>query len=170
MTPAVTALTTLTELTQPVSVASLRAVKGGCVAGIAQYIDHTCLRADAVGRDIAALCQEARDFGCAAVCVNPRWVEQVDGWFGRPVSLEQRSSGFTVYRYFHEETTTRDTGFFTRIGAFIARIFGYGVYRSPVNVRYQNRVRHELIIAFDPDGVVASNGYERTEMPSKKVY
>jgi len=96
--------------------------------------------------------------------------EQVDGWFGRPVSLEQRSSGFTVYRYFYEETTTRDTGFFTRIGAFIARLFGYGAYRSPVNVRYQNRVRHELIIAFDPEGVVASHGYERTEMPSKKVY
>jgi deoxyribose-phosphate aldolase len=91
MTPAVTALTaltTLTELTQPVSVASLRAVKGGRVAGIAQYIDHTCLRADAVGRDIAALCQEARDFGCAAVCVNPRWVEQVDGWLtGSPVAV-----------------------------------------------------------------------------------
>jgi len=96
--------------------------------------------------------------------------EQVDGWFGRPVSLEQRSSGFTVYRYLHEETTTRDTGLFTRVGAFIASFFGYGGYRSPVNVRYQNRVRHELIVAFDPDGVVSSHGYERTEMPSKQVY
>jgi hypothetical protein len=96
--------------------------------------------------------------------------EQVDGWFGRPVSLEQRSSGFTVYRYFHEETTTRDTGFFTRIGAFVARLFGYGAYRSPVNVRYQNRVSHKLIIVFDPDGVVSSHRYERTEIPSKQVY
>ena len=96
--------------------------------------------------------------------------EQVDGWFGRPVSVEQRSSGFTVYRYFHEETTTRDTGFFTRVGAFVAGIFGFRGYRSPVNVRYENRVRHELIVAFDPDGVVSSHGYERTEMPSKRVY
>jgi outer membrane protein assembly factor BamE (lipoprotein component of BamABCDE complex) len=96
--------------------------------------------------------------------------EQVDGWFGRPVSLEQRSSGFTVYRYLHEETTTRDTGFFTRIGAFVASLFGFRGYRSPLNVRYQNRVRHDLIIAFDPDGVVSSHGYERTEMPSKTVY
>ena len=96
--------------------------------------------------------------------------EQVDGWFGRPVSLEQRSSGFTVYRYFHEEKTTRDTGFFSRIGAFIAGFFGFRGYRSPVNVRYENRVSHELIVAFDPDGVVSSHGYERTEMPSKRVY
>jgi outer membrane protein assembly factor BamE (lipoprotein component of BamABCDE complex) len=96
--------------------------------------------------------------------------EDVDGWFGRPVSLEQRSSGFSVYRYFHEETTTRDTGFFTRIGAFIAGFFGFRGYRSPVNVRYQNRVRHQLIIAFDPDGVVSSHRYERTDMPSKQVY
>ena len=96
--------------------------------------------------------------------------EQVDGWFGRPVSLEQRSSGFTVYRYLYEEKITRDTGFFTRIGAFIAGFFGYRGYRTPVNVRYENRIRHELIIAFDPDGVVSSHGYERSEIPSKRIY
>jgi outer membrane protein assembly factor BamE (lipoprotein component of BamABCDE complex) len=96
--------------------------------------------------------------------------DEVDGWFGRPVSLEQRPSGFTVYRYLHEEETTRDTGFFTRVAAFVGRFFGYGGYGSPLNVRYSNRVRHELVIAFDPDGVVTSYGYERTEIPSKQIY
>jgi outer membrane protein assembly factor BamE (lipoprotein component of BamABCDE complex) len=96
--------------------------------------------------------------------------EQVEGWFGRPVSLEQRPSGFAVYRYLHEEETSRDTGIFSRIAGFVAGFFGYRGYSSPVNVRYENRVRHELIIAFDPNGVVSSHGYERTEIPSKRIY
>ena len=45
---------------------------------LAAMIDHTCLRADARRRDIRQLCSEAVEFGCAAVCVNPRWVEQAD--------------------------------------------------------------------------------------------
>jgi hypothetical protein len=96
--------------------------------------------------------------------------EEVDGWFGRPIELEQRPSGFAVYRYLHEESTSRDTGFLSRIGRFVAGFFGYRGYGSPVNVRYENRIRHELVIAFDPDGVVTSYGYDRTEMPSKRVY
>ena len=96
--------------------------------------------------------------------------EEVEGWFGRPVSLKQRPSGFAVYRYLHEEETSRDTGLFTRVAAFVAGFFGYRGAGSPVNVRYENRVRHELIIAFDPDGVVSSYGYDRTEIPSKRVY
>lgn len=47
---------------------------------LARSIDHTCLRADARSQDIAELCREAVEFGCAAACVNPRWVEFVDGW------------------------------------------------------------------------------------------
>jgi len=96
--------------------------------------------------------------------------EVVEGWFGRPVSLEQRPSGFAVYRYLHEEETSRDTGPFTRIAAFVGRFFGYRGTASPVNVRYSNRERHELIIAFDPEGVVTSYGYERTRIPSKQIY
>jgi len=96
--------------------------------------------------------------------------EEVDGWFGRPISVEQRPSGFAVYRYFHEEETSRDTRVFSRIAGFVAGFFGYGGYGSPVNVRYENRVRHELIIVFDPNGIVSSYGYERTEIPSKRIY
>jgi outer membrane protein assembly factor BamE (lipoprotein component of BamABCDE complex) len=96
--------------------------------------------------------------------------EQVDGWFGRPVHLEQRASGFAVYKYYHEEQKTRDTGVFTRMAAFIAGFFGFRGHGSPLNVRYDNRIKHELIIAFDPDGIVSSFGYERTELPSKQIY
>ena len=44
---------------------------------------------------------------------------QVEGWFGSPVSVKKRPSGVTIYRYLHEDTTSRDTGFFSRVGAFI---------------------------------------------------
>lgn len=50
------------------------------LAALAARIDHTCLRADARGVDIARLCEEAIRFGCATVCVNPRWVEHADGF------------------------------------------------------------------------------------------
>ena len=76
----------------------------------------------------------------------------------------------SVYRYLREDKTTRDTGFFSRIGAFIAGFFGYRGRGTPVNVRYDNTVRHELVLLFDPDGVVKTYGYERTEIPSKRVY
>jgi len=53
---------------------------GYCGAGadvpkdLAQYIDHTLLRPDAAPADIDRLCDEAMEFGFAAVCINPSWV------------------------------------------------------------------------------------------------
>ena len=44
-------------------------------ARIASYIDHTCLKPDARTQDIERLCQEARFYGFAAVCVMPVYVE-----------------------------------------------------------------------------------------------
>jgi deoxyribose-phosphate aldolase len=44
---------------------------------ITRYIDHTLLRADATAEEILKLCTEAREFGFAAVCVNPVWVPLV---------------------------------------------------------------------------------------------
>jgi deoxyribose-phosphate aldolase len=38
---------------------------------IAKYIDHTLLKPDATPTEIERLCQEARQYGFAAVCVNP---------------------------------------------------------------------------------------------------
>jgi len=40
-------------------------------ANIAALIDHTLLRPDATAADVVRLCAEAREFGFAAVCVNP---------------------------------------------------------------------------------------------------
>lgn len=41
---------------------------------IASYIDHTLLKADATPAQIEQLCVEAREYGFAAVCVNPVYV------------------------------------------------------------------------------------------------
>ena len=38
---------------------------------LASMIDHTLLKSDATCRDIETLCEEARQYGFAAVCVNP---------------------------------------------------------------------------------------------------
>jgi hypothetical protein len=38
---------------------------------LAQYIDHTVLKADATEAEIRKLCEEAATFGFASVCVNP---------------------------------------------------------------------------------------------------
>ncbi|MDZ4861216.1 MAG: deoxyribose-phosphate aldolase [Candidatus Hydrogenedentes bacterium] len=41
---------------------------------LAAMIDHTLLRADATQSEIATLCDEATQFGFAAVSINPAWV------------------------------------------------------------------------------------------------
>ncbi|NYF24925.1 deoxyribose-phosphate aldolase [Sporosarcina sp. JAI121] len=41
----------------------------------ATYIDHTLLKADAKKTEIQTLCEEARKYTFASVCVNPTWVK-----------------------------------------------------------------------------------------------
>jgi len=43
-------------------------------ASLASLIDHTLLKPEATRGDVSGLCQEARQFGFASVCVNPAWV------------------------------------------------------------------------------------------------
>lgn len=43
---------------------------------LAQYIDHTLLKADATKEDIIKLCEEAKKYKFASVCVNPANVEK----------------------------------------------------------------------------------------------
>jgi len=43
-------------------------------AQVARIIDHTLLRPEATAADIRKLCEEARQYGFASVCVNPYWV------------------------------------------------------------------------------------------------
>lgn len=42
---------------------------------LAKMIDHTLLKPDATKEEIKKLCDEAREFNFASVCVNPCWVE-----------------------------------------------------------------------------------------------
>ena len=42
--------------------------------GVAALIDHTLLQPEATRADILHLCDEARQYGFASVCVNPYWV------------------------------------------------------------------------------------------------
>ncbi len=44
---------------------------------LAKYIDHTLLKPAATRGDIAAVCQEAKAYDTASVCVNPCWVKDV---------------------------------------------------------------------------------------------
>ena len=46
---------------------------------LAEYIDHTLLRPDASEADIDRLCDEAVEYGFAAVCINPVWVPRAAG-------------------------------------------------------------------------------------------
>jgi len=41
---------------------------------LASYIDHTLLKPDAVQEQIIKLCDEAKEYEFASVCVNPYWV------------------------------------------------------------------------------------------------
>jgi len=42
---------------------------------VADFVDHTLLKAEATRADILKLCAEAREHRFAAVCVNPVWVD-----------------------------------------------------------------------------------------------
>lgn len=44
------------------------------VGGMAKYIDHTLLKPEATRADVDKLCDEAKKFGFASVCVNGCWV------------------------------------------------------------------------------------------------
>ena len=46
-------------------------------AGMAKYIDHTLLKADATTEDIRKVCDEAKKLHVASVCVNPSYIRFV---------------------------------------------------------------------------------------------
>ncbi len=65
----------MTEHGEPGAIAAPRGVVfAGAQARIADYIDHTLLKAEATAADIDKLCDEALTHRFAAVCVNPVWV------------------------------------------------------------------------------------------------
>lgn len=55
---------------------------------VALLIDHTLLRPDATAADLRKLCEEARHYHFASVCVNPYWVPLVAAELsGSPVKV-----------------------------------------------------------------------------------
>jgi deoxyribose-phosphate aldolase len=52
-----------------------RAGGKGVPKDIAQYIDHTLLKPDATRQDIEKLCEDARKYEFASVCINPVYVK-----------------------------------------------------------------------------------------------
>jgi deoxyribose-phosphate aldolase len=66
------------------------------VAELAGCIDHTLLRPAATGVDIDRLCDEAKSYGFAAVCVNPVWVERAVSRLGRSKVLVASVVGFPL--------------------------------------------------------------------------
>lgn len=46
-------------------------------AGMAKYIDHTLLKPEATIEDIRAICDEAKKYHVASVCVNPSYIQFV---------------------------------------------------------------------------------------------
>jgi len=47
---------------------------GGSAQSLAKYIDHTLLKPEATRADIIKVCDEAKKYNTASVCVNPSWV------------------------------------------------------------------------------------------------
>src|SRR5262245_38018920 len=45
-------------------------------ADVGKYIDHTLLKPEASRGEIEKLCEEARAFSFASVCINPTWVKE----------------------------------------------------------------------------------------------
>jgi deoxyribose-phosphate aldolase len=41
---------------------------------LAHWIDHTVLKPDTTEEQIKKICQEAREYGFASVCINPTWI------------------------------------------------------------------------------------------------
>ena len=44
---------------------------------LAKYIDHTLLKPESTRADIARVCEEAKHYNTASVCVNPFWIGYV---------------------------------------------------------------------------------------------
>ena len=50
-------------------------------------VDHTQLKALATWEDIAKLCDEAVEYGCASVCVPPAYVKRIHDTYGDKVNI-----------------------------------------------------------------------------------
>ncbi|WP_448544141.1 deoxyribose-phosphate aldolase [Roseiflexus sp.] len=63
---------------------------------IARMIDHTLLKPDATPQQIAQICAEAREYGFAAVCVNPVHVVQAAALLSGSATVVCSVAGFPL--------------------------------------------------------------------------
>ena len=55
---------------------------------LSKYIDHTLLKADATASQIETLCQQAKQYDFASVCVNGRFVKTSTGFSKAGATVE----------------------------------------------------------------------------------
>ncbi len=63
---------------------------------LAAAIDHTLLKPEATRTDVRRFCEQARDYGFAAVCVNPLWVEEAARYLQKSSVLVATVIGFPL--------------------------------------------------------------------------
>lgn len=95
--------------------------------------------------------------------------DQIRAWFGGPSMIRENASGRTGWGYEFEETEIRSTHTLSKVGRFVARLFGLRTFFPPVDVTFQKKTRHRLNVIFDRRGVVADYNYERSVTPSRRV-
>lgn len=116
---------------------------------VAAYIDHTLLRPDAVAADIVALCRQARQYGFAAVCVNPSNVALAARELaGSPVKV------CTVIGFPLGATTSRTKAFETRE----ALAAGAAEFDMVMNIAALKAGDDELVIRDIAEVVAAASG------------
>lgn len=83
---------------------------------LASMIDHTLLKPEAGESDILRLCDEARAFGFASVCVNPTWVRLCSNVLHESASRVCTVIGFPLGAS-HTEVKAREAEIALRDGA-----------------------------------------------------
>ena len=77
---------------------------------LAKYIDHTLLKPESTRADIARVCEEAKHYNTASVCVNPCWIgfvaEQLKGTDIKPCCVIGFPLGATLPEVKAYETAT----------------------------------------------------------------
>ena len=97
---------------------------------LAKYIDHTLLKPESTRADIARVCEEAKHYNTASVCVNPCWIgfvaEQLKGTDIKPCCVIGFPLGATL-----PEVKAYETAAAIRDGAKeVDRVINVGALRG----------------------------------------
>lgn len=122
---------------------------GGFNPELASMIDHTLLKPEATEKDIAVLCDEARTYAFASVCINPYWVRLCS------TSLRSTSVKVATVVGFPFGATTPEA---KSHEAKLARDDGANEFDMVINVGAL-KSRHDDVVRRDIEGVVRVAGY-----------